>query len=83
MAVREENPMQSPNARKPTGPSYDTDEQAKAKRKANAYRAKYRKSFAWKPPAKPGVDKDWDAFDPDKAEAPPAAKVPKLTDIAK
>jgi len=63
------------------GESFDSDAQVKAKRKADTYRATRKKSFAWKPPAKSGVDPDWDSYDPDKVAAPPSG--PKLTDIAK
>jgi hypothetical protein len=72
-----------PAGSKAGGGSYASDEEAKAKRKADAYRTKYRKSFAWKPPSKPGIDKDYDAFDPDAATPPPAPKTPKLSDMAK
>lgn len=69
------------------GDAFASEDELKAKRKADSFRAKYRKSFAWKPPAKPGVDKDWDAYDPDKIEPPKpkaaATPAPKLTDIVK
>jgi hypothetical protein len=66
------------------GKAFDSDEQVKAKRKADAYRTKFRKSFAWKAPSKAGVDPDYDAFDPDKMEAPKEKETPKgLSSLAK
>lgn len=66
------------------GESFASSAEVKAKRKADAYRTARRKSFAWKPPAKPGLDADWDSFDPDAIAKPPkAAAAPKLTDINK
>jgi hypothetical protein len=60
--------------------------EAAAKRKADEYRKRKRKSFAWQPPKAAGADPDYDAFDPDKIEAPPSPKptpTPKLSDLAK
>jgi hypothetical protein len=63
------------------GESFASDEETKAKRKADSYRAARKKNFAWKPPAKAGMDPDWDSYDPDKVTAPPSG--PKLTDMKK
>ena len=70
--------------------TFATEGEVDAKARADAYRASRRKSFAWKPPAKPGVDPDWDAFVmPKKAgavnmrgtsEKPEATTMPKQAD---
>lgn len=64
------------------GESFASSAEVAAKRKADAYRVARKKNFAWKPPAKAGIDPDWDAFDPDKMVTP-APKAKGLTDIAK
>ena len=74
-----QSPKAKPVAPAPTGPDYD---KLKKQKKKDAW---YKKKgwSAFKPEPKPGQDPEYDAFDPDKAAAPPAPKVPKLTDIAK
>lgn len=47
------------------GESFAGDAEVARKRKADLYRKTRKKSFAWQPPGKAGVDSDWDAFNPD------------------
>jgi len=47
------------------GELFEDPARAASKRKADAFRKLKKKSFAWQPPKKTGLDPEWDAFDPD------------------
>jgi hypothetical protein len=59
---------------------YESQDVTTAKAKADAYRKARRKSFAWQPPKKSGVDPDWDAFVMPGEKAPPAKSMPDRGD---
>ena len=44
------------------GKAFDSSDEVKRKKRANSYRTKYRKSFAWQPPKKKGEDAEWDKY---------------------